>query len=268
MENSTNSTKGKGNTKPSPSEKRCRKWCFTLNNYSENEITQIHKDFENDKIIYGKEVGENNTPHLQGYIEFKEGKTLSRMKKYIPRAHFEYAKGNLESNMKYCSKDGNVYSTFPLTRLQKGIKKYENIIWKEWQQEVIDIVDGPINNRNIYWFYEETGNVGKSFLTKYLYMKYNAIIADGKKTDIFNQINNWLEKNKEEDPLLCLIDIPRACFNNISYAAIEKIQDGLMYSGKYEGGVCCFEPPHVIVFANEEPNYEKCSLDRWQVIKL
>lgn len=55
-------------------------------------------------IIVGKEVGENGTPHLQGFIKFKKPMRLTSVKKILDRAHWEPAKGNDQQNLKYCSK--------------------------------------------------------------------------------------------------------------------------------------------------------------------
>ncbi|KAG8178448.1 hypothetical protein JTE90_026549 [Oedothorax gibbosus] len=42
----------------------------------------------------------------QGFISFKNRARLSTCKKSIPGAHFERAKGSLQSNVDYCSKEG------------------------------------------------------------------------------------------------------------------------------------------------------------------
>jgi len=39
-------------------------WCFTINNYTAEEATPDTSQFF--YLVIGKEVGENNTPHLQG----------------------------------------------------------------------------------------------------------------------------------------------------------------------------------------------------------
>jgi len=86
---------------------RARSWCFTLNNYSADDeaaIALISVKY----LVYGREVGESGTPHLQGYVVFVESKTLSAVKKLIPRAHLEPAKGNHEQAETYCIKDGDV----------------------------------------------------------------------------------------------------------------------------------------------------------------
>lgn len=56
----------------------------------------------------GKEVGENGTPHLQGYLELKTRMTFSSLKRNLglDRIHLEPARGNLEQNQRYCKKDG------------------------------------------------------------------------------------------------------------------------------------------------------------------
>ena len=44
----------------------------------------------------------------------------------------------------------------------------KNIRWKIWQQKVIKIILQQPHPRTIHWFYEETGNTGKTFLTRFV----------------------------------------------------------------------------------------------------
>jgi len=98
-----------GNTKPL--EKRSKRWCFTLNNYTEEELSTVTKISENKKFdffIFGKEVGESGTPHLQGYLEAKNAIRFKTLKNDLsPRVHLEVAKGTRKDNIKYCSKDSD-----------------------------------------------------------------------------------------------------------------------------------------------------------------
>ena len=84
---------------------RARNWTFTLNNWTQDEYIKI-EELKTSYLIIGKEVGaESNIAHLQGYLEFEEAKTMTSIKKFMPRAHLEIAKGNAEQNKMYCSKD-------------------------------------------------------------------------------------------------------------------------------------------------------------------
>lgn len=258
-------TQGRGNTKLSL---KSRKWCLTLNNYNVSDIDTMTQWFKDNKFTYiiGKEVGEKGTPHLQIYIERKNAIRFNTLKKAFPKCHIEKARGTADDNYKYCSKEGNFNSNIKckMSRHSKLMMKYDNVVWKDWQQKVIDICDSKPDDRTINWFWESTGNVGKSFLAKYLVLKYNAIIADGKKDNIFNQINCNLEANKDIN--VVLLDVPRYNMEYINYGCLEQIKNGMLYSGKYEGGVCLFDNPHLIVFANELPDTDKMSKDRWNVV--
>lgn len=241
-----------------------RKAVFTLNNWTQEEydmivngLTQKSHDF-----IIGKEVGESGTPHLQGYVEFKSALKFRTVKNLLPRAHIEKAHGTREQNIKYCSKDGDFISRFPMPRRERLLMSYDHTIWKDWQLDVINIVNSTPDSRSIHWFWEATGNTGKSFLAKFLFLKYKCIIADGKKDNIFHQVKTFLDENPDEDPVLVLLDVPRSASGYVCYGAIEQLKNGLIYSGKYEGGACVFNPPHVIVFANTPPSDYDWSADR------
>jgi len=84
-----------------------RRWCFTLNNYTAAEQESI-RTWEDVKYrVVGKEVGEEQTPHLQGYVVFERCKRLAAVKKLLGRAHWEVARGNSKQNEDYCKKDGS-----------------------------------------------------------------------------------------------------------------------------------------------------------------
>lgn len=251
---------------------RARQYCITINNYTDDDLAQCQTYFQSAKNwIIGREVGESNTPHLQCYVQFHSAKDFSVIKKALPKAHIEKAKGSLKQNYEYCSKDGNYETNIDLrTNQQKLIDlcmdEYKDVKWKPWQKEIIDMLDKKPDARTINWYWEDTGNVGKSYLCKYLAMTKNVIICDGKKDNIFNQVKVLIDKDKY--PTIILLDVPRTNLDYINYGAIEQLKNGLIYSGKYEGGQCIFPIPHVIAFANERPDYESMSKDRWVVKKI
>lgn len=90
-----------------------RKWCLTLNNYEEHEFERIKRwAILNTKYaIVGREVGDEGTPHLQGYLSCHKVLRLAAIKREVSdRAHFEKAKGNDAQNETYCSKEGNAWT--------------------------------------------------------------------------------------------------------------------------------------------------------------
>lgn len=84
-----------------------RRILFTLNNPLPEEISKLREFPEHSQfrfLCFQGEVGEKGTPHLQGYLEITKNQRQSFFKKLIPRAHIEFAKGDSEDNIHYCSK--------------------------------------------------------------------------------------------------------------------------------------------------------------------
>lgn len=251
---------------------KARKYIFTLNNYTEQEYNNIlnHCIKKKWKYCIGKEIGkENGIKHLQGYLEAKNPISFNTIKKLLPKAHIEKAFGTLEQNFAYCSKDSNYVKSLTFQeKIDKSIleTEYNGICWYGWQKDILNKIESTPDNRTINWYWDTEGNIGKSFLTKYIDLKYDIIIADGKKDNIFNQIRIHMEL--EKIPKIIVLDVPRHNIEYINYGVLEQIKNGLIYSGKYEGGKCRFPHPHVIIFANSPPIKEKMSIDRWNIINI
>lgn len=108
---------------------RSRNWCFTLNNYTDEDIDKlVNSSYK--YLIIGKEVAPTtNTPHLQGFIIFPNARRLSTLKAdYNKTTHWEIARGTPEQNIEYCSKSGNFqeHGTKPdtLGRLKGWLSKF------------------------------------------------------------------------------------------------------------------------------------------------
>lgn len=112
---------------------RSRSYCFTLNNYTEDEEKNVIKlNGVATYVCYGREVGESGTPHLQGFVQFASGKSLSAAKRALPRAHLEVRKGSITQAVEYCQKDGDFHEvgTRPLDSAGKGSnekERWENV---------------------------------------------------------------------------------------------------------------------------------------------
>lgn len=108
---------------------KSRAWCFTLNNYTEEEAKEVSLWHPSKAtwLIVGYEIGEENkVPHLQGCVKWKSQRTLSACRKEISgRCHWEIKKGTYEQNVEYCSKGGDwkEYGDRPLDPKEKGAKE-------------------------------------------------------------------------------------------------------------------------------------------------
>lgn len=138
---------------------RARAWCFTLNNYSAEDVARIDGYAVGDEggdenpsffryICYGREVGESGTPHLQGYVYCRNACSLSAIRERIPRAHLEISRGRPDQAIGYCEKDGdfNERGERPVGQAQKGAN--EKARWDKARDAArigdIDAVDSDI----------------------------------------------------------------------------------------------------------------------------
>jgi len=113
-------------------------YCFTLNNYTQDELTALEGTLrdESQYAIIGFEVGELGTPHIQGYVLFKRAYRFATIKsRYLPRCHIEVAAGTVDSNFRYCSKDGE-YREFGEKPVKAGSTRDE--IARQFRQSAID----------------------------------------------------------------------------------------------------------------------------------
>lgn len=264
-----------GNTKEPPCEatkatkKSCRSraWCFTLNNYGEDDIKFFADTLNTSKYMFQEEVGETGgTPHLQGVVYFDNPRTFDQIKQLHSKAHWE-ATRCLKGSVNYCCKQE--------TRAPNGRVFYKG--WEppeeldiisnlyEWQQQIVDLLAEKPDKRTINWFWEPEGCKGKTELCKYILHKFPCVhyFTGGEAKDIAFQIINetWA-------PKVCIFDFPRTSEGRVSYNAMEAVKNGLVQSGKYKGGRKLFNSPHIIVMANWAPDLSALSEDRWKITRL
>lgn len=96
-------------------------WCFTLNNYNEEEYDGLINNELFNYVIIGREVGTEGTPHLQGYMQLHKRCRITGLKNINNRVHWEPAKGTAIQASDYCKKDGLFVEKGNMTL--KGVKK-------------------------------------------------------------------------------------------------------------------------------------------------
>ena len=127
--------------------------------YFLSEITVSIFNLKSKLYIIGDAVGECGTPHLQGYVEFKSKLRPLGLFEF-KRIHWEKSKGSKEENITYCSKQNVIASL----GLPKPIKVLDKLY--KWQSDIENIALTEPDDRTIYWYWEDRGNIGKSSFIK------------------------------------------------------------------------------------------------------
>lgn len=203
--------------------------------------------------------------HYQGCCYWGSVKKSSVINEAFPSSQWKKLK---------CAKAGKLYCSKNATRVKgpwtKGIQlpikikdPLEGLQPYPWQSAVLDIIREEPDDRSIYWMWENQGKTGKSALCKHLVLQHGAMVLSGTLKDLMYGIASM-----KEVPRVVIWDIPRAHENHCSWAGIEKVKDGLFFSSKYEGRMVCYNPPHILCFANFEPPLEALSHDRWRIFEI
>lgn len=172
--------------------KRDRNWCYTVNNYSDDDIDLLTALADKcTYLIFGKEVGEQGTPHLQGYLHYKHPQQFDRVKKDLPAGcHIEpmIKYSTPEKAAAYCKKEKNFteFGTCPMSQEEKGKRgrefwelvkenakkgKFDDIdpkVYLQYYRTIKNIhadhgdMPPDLEESTNYWYYGNTGT-GKSY---------------------------------------------------------------------------------------------------------
>jgi len=109
------------------------RWVFTINNPSAEDherLLRIGGDLDRSGVsylVYGREVGESGTPHLQGYCIFASRRRLAGVRSAISeRGHFEISRGTPLQASDYCKKGGDFteHGTLPTKKRAAGVPEF------------------------------------------------------------------------------------------------------------------------------------------------
>lgn len=234
-------------------------WCFTLNNYTNEEVNTLKEKLMSDLYVFGYEVGESGTPHIQGFVKFSKATRPLEKLSSLPRIHWEKCKGTEKQNITYCTKDGKYDTNYKELPIPKPLKLITKL--RPFQKSIENIIKKEPDDRSIIWIYEPFGNVGKTQMCKYFSHHYGAIPLEGKKNDIL-YCAAMFESN------VYIYDLERSMEDYVSYASIEKIKNGYFMCSKYESKPIVRNSPHVIIVANFEPDESQLSSDRWCIYTI
>lgn len=148
-----------------PSNIKRKGYCFTLNNYTDEEYSGICRRLRDTTqyFIVGKEVGDQGTPHLQGYCYFSVPNSFVQAKDQLSgRVHLEVAKGSGANNRVYCSKgeDFVEHGSCPGGINVSKEKKNRDALAGEWRAALVRGRPGLDEfadvNPGVYWWSRHT----------------------------------------------------------------------------------------------------------------
>jgi hypothetical protein len=144
------------------------------------------------------------------------------------------------------------------------ISETSGTILRNWQTNLLDSLQGPPVPRKVRWWWDERGNVGKSFMGNHLRLHHSAVVCQMmKKADLCHLLT------KMPVHTTCVVfDLTRsheAGAVAVVYEMLEMLSNSYICSGKYDS--CAIDLPklNLVVFANFAPDLSAMSADRWDV---
>lgn len=147
----------------------------------------------------------------------------------------------------------------------------QTVLWT-WQNRLLNVLTGAPHPRHVLWYWESQGGKGKSFMARYLMVTQNCLVLEaGRKLDLVHILTKQVPF-----PSIVVFDLARTTAadddnkNRLDavYSLMESLKNGYVISTKYDATELTFKPPHVVAFANYEPDLTKMSEDRWVVVPL
>ena len=208
--------------------------------------------------IVGREVSSTGTPHLQGYVQFASNKRLSGVRKLLPTAHWELAKGDAGANYAYCSKDQQFEEIGErrLTSKEQGLKQKElwtDVIraaeagtakeeypqqWVQYHSTLTKLYRPVLADLDAYkglWFVGPPGT-GKS---RYARQEYPGAYD--------KLLNKWWDGYENQDAVL-IDDIGHANVQMGSF--LKRYADHYPFRAEFKGGSMVIRPKVIIVTSN------------------
>lgn len=229
------------------------------------------------KGIVGLEISPTTgNKHIQYFIglktkkRWKEVKNLFNSQKFYPNINI--CIGNEEQNVIYCKKEGLYHSWNikdpppPPPEPQKKPLKHCCML-NTWQTHLVDfLLNTEPSWREVLWFWSDKGKIGKTQFIRYMTIEHTATFGNVSK---YGNMMNLVFGVDWDIYNIFFLTVTAEQKNKISYSGLESLKDGLISNMKsYKNQSKIINPPHIVVFANHPPDYEKIKEDRWFVFEL
>lgn len=133
---------------------RTRNFRFTLNNWEPRHELLLESLPSVKYIVFGREIAPSTgTRHLQGFVQFDHGRTISAVRKQLAGAHVDTAEFPVEAAA-YCKKDGDYIEigTPPTSNESKGKEEKARweTAWKKAKEGNLEEIDADIRIRSYH----------------------------------------------------------------------------------------------------------------------
>lgn len=244
-----------------------KNWCWTLCNYSEMEMNIIDPLLKEycDVAFYSKEHGaNNNTPHLQGYLRFKTKRRPKSVFSKVDRIHWEKARGTLEDNMAYCTKEAELSFRIGVPRVPR-IYSYTDLFPE--QRAVVDYLQTEPDERTICVVCAGYGK-GKTSLARHLMWHERAmILTTTRRHSLAVVLQN-------QDRSIFMFDLTADESEDLPsefFELLESLKNGIFCSGFMKHTApCLIAHPHIVIFSNYKPDGWCTNMDksRFKIFEL
>jgi len=269
-------TTSSGQSNKSNRTKRLSRFVFTLNNYTPEEeqvIQLLGTTLKMKWLIYGREVGEQGTPHLQGAAVIGRQLAWKTIKNsFPPRTHLEEMKGTPRESFTYCTKEDKNYYQFgdepkpgkrndlldAVAALRKSssfrdfVKDDQNAsVYVKYTRgltafrSLLREPRSPARPPTVYWLHGPTG-AGK---TKHAWEFLQYYFGTDQETWISNGSLRWFDGYDGHRG--AILDDIRA--DSIPYNQLLRVLDRYPLRVEYKGGTTDWIPQIIIITAPMDP---------------
>lgn len=250
-----------------------RSLCFTHNNYTEEDIEKWQNWDMIKYIVIGFEIcPSTGTPHLQGYVEFRNSVKFTTLKNKFPTVHFEKRRKTAAQAAEYCKKSKTKDINYEHITDKKGNK----CVWEKGDissqgartdiSDAIDIIidGGKLNDvypetrikyekglksfaeslqkdrdfkPEVIWIYGLSGTGKTKKATEYSKEYY---IKDG---------TQWWD-NYEHEETIIIDDFD----GRWPYRDLLRLLDRYKYQGQIKGGYCKINSKRIVITCEHHPD--------------
>lgn len=136
---------------------------------------------------------------------------------------------------------------------------------REWQSVLeTKLTTEPPDDRVINFYVDTEGGKGKSWFQRYMLSTYPdrvQLLGPGKRDDLAHTIDTSKD--------IFLMNVPRHGMEYLNYTILEQMKDQVIFSPKYDSQVKVLRNKvHVVVFSNENPDFDKMTFDRYNCVDM